>query len=121
MGGTFTVWPHYSVIHEKDGMEALRRIFPTCQPDSMNFALFSTSGVHGSYQTIEDSEEHIASPSDETFADLTFLIVHPRLVVLRYGNCEPKSAEDIAWLKLLRKRSWAAARKIGAADKPVSE
>ena len=82
----------------KYGMDRLREIFPDGEANQMNFCLFSTSGVHGSYWTIEEVELN-QSP------EVTFLIVHPRLVAMQYGNVEPKTAEDFAFLKKLRQSS----------------
>ncbi len=106
---------HYNIFGTRDeyGMAALRQIFPEGQADELNFALFSTSGVHGMYNTIEEAEEHLQKPTEETSGSVTFLIVHPRIVCLRYGNCEPQNAEDIAYLKKLRASSWKAAKEIG--------
>ena len=107
---------HYNTyaVQDENGMRALREMFPEGEADEMNFALFSTSGVHGMYNTIEEAEEHLKNPSEETSDSVTFLIVHPRIVCLRYGNCSPQNAKDIAFLKKLRASSWKAAQKIGA-------
>ena len=107
---------HYNTyaVQDENGMRALREMFPEGEADEMNFALFSTSGVHGAYSTIEEADEHLKNPSEETSDSVTFLIVHPRIVCLRYGNCLPQNAEDISFLKKLRASSWKAARKIGA-------
>jgi hypothetical protein len=96
------------------GMEGLRQIFPTGEADEYNFVLFSTSGVHGSYSTVEEVEN--ASPDEEGYTQntVTFVIVHPRICCLRCGNCIPKTPEDFAFLKRLRETSWAAMAKIGA-------
>jgi hypothetical protein len=107
--------PYYGVMRlVGDGMAALRELFPNGQADDLNFVLFSTSGVHGTYCTIEAAE-------DEGL-DVTFLVVQPRIVGLRYGVCEPKTPEDFAFLKQLRASSHAAVLSIGAAtqqgDKP---
>lgn len=101
-----------------DGMRALREMF-VGGPDEMNFVLFSTSGVHGSYSTIEDAEEMMArgnkyEDGEEGIPEVTFLIVHPRICTLRHGNCQPKTAEDISFLKALRSSSWEAVQAIGA-------
>lgn len=109
---------HYSIFaatgHDYSiGMQVLRDLFPDAQADYMNFCLFSTSGVHGSYSTIEDAEAHILNPSDDTNSTLTFLIVHPRIVCLKYGNCEPQTADDIKFLKELRASSLLAVSLIG--------
>ena len=116
----------YSVLKKKsdvDGMAALRRMFPEAKADSMNFVLFSTGGVHGSYITIEDAElflkgetpEQLLKSDDiEGCGRVTFLIVHPRWVTLRYGECEPKNEVDIDYLKQLRSSSQEAVAGIGA-------
>jgi hypothetical protein len=108
---------HYSIIRAKNGcstMKALREIFPDAKADEMNFVLFSTSGVHGTYQTIEEEQE----ASTEERCGVTFLIVHPRLVALRYGNCYPKTENDFKFLKALRQSSWEVMQNIGkSADK----
>lgn len=103
-----TTAAHYSVFRLSDtslGMDALRAMFPAGSADGMNFVLFSTSGVHGSYSTIEDVERDGGT--------LTFLIVQPRLVCLRYGECEPKTDDDFAFLKKLRASSLEQVAKIG--------
>lgn len=43
---------------------ALRGMFPDAKADDMNFVLFSTSGVHGTYNTIEEAEKHLAPGKD---------------------------------------------------------
>lgn len=111
---------HYSIVelkHEKYGMDALRAMFPEGKANSLNFVLFSTSGVHGTYATIELVEAEAYAGSSQKDEDIcrsvTFLIVHPRLVCLRYGNCEPKTKDDFAFLKKLRASSHAVVAKIG--------
>lgn len=101
--------PYYCVMRlTGDGMEALRTMFPDGEANDLNFVLFSTSGVHGSYATLEEVEE-------EPDLGLTFLIVQPRIVGVRYGNCEPKTPEDFAFLRKLRASSWRAVATIGVA------
>jgi hypothetical protein len=108
---------HYSVmglINHNDGMKALRLMFPDGEADSMNVVLFSTSGVHGTYNTIEEAEACVLHGDKEQGEDVTFVIIHPRMVALRYGNCEPQTREDFAFLKKLRASSHAVLTKIGA-------
>lgn len=121
--------PAYKISKLRDqapGMSALRDMFPDGVANELNFVLFSTSGTHGHYGTIEDCEADMGLIGDtdydadeaETDADkfdtVTFLIVHPRLVTLRYGNCTPRTVDDIALLKRLRASSWDAAQSIGS-------
>lgn len=105
--------PYYGVMRlTGDGMEALRQLFPDGVANDRNFVLFSTSGVHGTYCTIEAAESE--------GCDVTFLVVQPRIVGLRYGNCSPKTPEDFEFLRKLRESSHLAACSIGRAqgDKP---
>ena len=52
---------HYSVLHndKKNGksMELLHELFPNGEANDLNFVLFSTSGVHGTYNTNEEAED----------------------------------------------------------------
>jgi hypothetical protein len=112
----FTTSPggHYSKpvpVVSENAMLALQTMFPGGVADQENFVLFSTSGVHGNYMTIEDFEE---KPINERGWGVTFLVVQPRLVSLRFGNVKPESAEDFAFLKKLRESSHNAVVKIGA-------
>lgn len=86
---------HYSIYKAIHGMEVLRLVFPDGQANEMNFCLFSTSGVHGSYRTIEEEEQ------DPGYG-VTFLIVQPRIVSLTYGNAYPTNEEDFNFLYKLR-------------------
>lgn len=107
---------HYSVMRKADGVEgmaALRGMFPDAKADELNFVLFSTSGVHGTYNTIEEAETHLNVGDDEGFAEVTFVIVHPRLVALRYGCCDPANQDDIDYLKRLRASSHEVVVTIG--------
>ena len=108
---------HYNIfsVREENGMAALRSLFPDGEADEMNFCLFSTSGIHGMYTTIEEAAAHLDKPSEDTSGAVTFLIVQPRIVCMRYGNCEPQNSDDISFLKKLRASSWKAATKIGIA------
>jgi len=101
---------HYNVyhVHPEAGMRVLREFFPTGQADDLNFVLFSTSGIHGSYSRIED-----IGPGEEQDDCVTFVIVHPRIVCMRYGNAKPETPEDIDFLKKLRQSSWKAVQRIG--------
>ena len=114
---------HYSVLTTErgiDGLVALREMFEGVKANEMNFVLFSTSGVHGTYNTIEEAEKAIngerEANGDECCQSVTFLVVHPRLVSLRYGECMPRTSDDITFLKELRKNSLAVVGKIGMED-----
>jgi hypothetical protein len=112
---------HYSVLKVKDGfndeMFALRTMFPDAKANELNFVLFSTSGVHGTNNTIEEAEKRVLGVLNEDGENyckgVTFLIVHPRLVSLRYGECNPYTSEDIEFLKKLRASSHDVVKNIG--------
>lgn len=98
-------------VREYEGMCTLRRFFPTrSSVNQMNFVLFSTSGVSGSYTTIEEAEELMGT---EEAPSVTFIIVQPRVCALTCGNCLPETNEDIVFLKILRRLSKKAIMEIG--------
>lgn len=93
-----------------ESMEDIRNVFPTpSDVNTMNFIIFSTSGIHGSYLTIEAVEKSIL---DEDPSNLTVQIIQPRCVTLGFGSI-PVELSDIPYLKELRKRSWDVMSKIG--------
>lgn len=115
---------HYSAMGLKraaDPMATLKLMFPTGEANEMNLCLFSTSGVHGTYNTIEESERALRGEKDKDGEDLcigvTFLIVQPRLVCVRYGEVDPKNQEEIDYLKNLRASSHREFAKIGIDQK----
>ena len=102
--------PYYGVMRlTGDGMTALRELFPEGLADDLNFVLFSTSGVHGTYCLIEDVE----AGGDDSAKDVTFVVIQPRIVCIRYGNCTPQTPDDFFFLKRLRESSQKAAASIG--------
>ena len=110
---------HYSVMRKlphESGMDALRAMFPDGKANDLNFVLFSTSGVHGTYNTIDAAERFLLGEEAGGFAEVTFLIVHPRLVALRYGVCNPVNEADIDYLKRLRASSYEVMAQIGMPD-----
>jgi hypothetical protein len=109
---------HYNVyaVPTEEAMDLLRTIFPDATGNSLNLCLFSTSGVHGMYTTIEEARAEMGlldEDGDPVTPTVTFLVVHPRLVCLRYGNVQPKTDEDWEFLIRLRATSWEASQKIG--------
>lgn len=119
---------HYNLFQIKGGMSSLRAIFQDGVADELNLVAFSTSGVHGTYTTIEEIEHTISKygpnadfgneewPDDFHGYDLTVLIIHPRICCLRYGNIKVQSLEDVSFLKRLRESSVAAFAKIGRVE-----
>jgi hypothetical protein len=122
---------HYNVFRMRSealGLRFLRRLFPRGEADDLDFVLFSTSGVHGSYATLEEVLCGVTKypfgfgPDDEWPEDyhgdtITFLLVEPRIVSMTYGNAKIQP-EDGPFLFKLRESSWAAVRRIGAAPEP---
>lgn len=105
---------HYAIMRKRStvpGMDALRGMFPEGTADELNFVLFSTSGVHGTYLRIEEAEEYLKT--GEGFGEVTFVVVHPRLVAMRYGTCDPQNQDDIDFLKRLRESSHKIVAAIG--------
>lgn len=114
---------HYNNYGCRDehGMAVLREFFPDGLANDLNFVLFSTSGVHGSYGTIEEAEAELLrggldGDGEAITPRVTFLVVQPRICCLRHGNCEPQTPTDIAFLKQLRASSWAIVPSIGFAE-----
>jgi hypothetical protein len=107
---------HYSIMRREEGssaIELLRELFPDGEANELNFCLFSTSGVHGLYNTIEEAEQSFTDEEEDSTNCVTFLVVHPRTVSLRYGNCYPETREDFQFLKKLRETSHKAVAGIG--------
>lgn len=118
--------PYYKAIptsedpNKPDGWELLRAMFPTGEGNEMNFCLFSTSGVHGTYNTIEECEMYVKNPkeldeyNDPAYCNmLTFVTVQPRIVCIRWGNIYVTTLEEVEYLKNLRETSWRAVSTIG--------
>lgn len=113
---------YYSInyIEKEKGMELLRDVFPTGKANQLNFVLFSTSGVHGLYTTLEEAEDLLnngfkeediedAKECGETLTnDVTFIVIKPRIVQVIYGNVIIKTQGDLDFLKKLRKTSTEA-------------
>lgn len=98
--GTLTMPAHYS-IQELKGMADLRRLFPDGEANDLNFVMFSTSGIHGSYMTIE---EVAASLGTEEESGITVLVIQPRIVAMRYGTIDIEP-DDVPYLLKLRESS----------------
>lgn len=102
----------------------IQSFFPDGEANDLNFVLFSTSGVHGSYTTLDEIEASLKKhgdlsdtdmdkyPDDYVIPEVTILIVQTRIVALSYGNLKV-TLERLPFLKRLRATSWAAAIKVG--------
>ncbi len=101
-------------------VEELMVMFPRGVADELNFCLFSTSGVHGTYSTVEDVERYIQSvPEDKRKCDddrcdtITFLVIRPRSLIFNYGNVRVETQNDVEILRELRSRSSHIASSLG--------
>ncbi len=105
-----TMPKHYSIekLDPETGMTVLREMFPSGEADEYQFVLFSTSGIHGSYLTIEDVAETLGTDEEEK---LTVMIVHHRTVFIQYGTIKI-AASDVDFLKTLRASSVRAVEVI---------
>ncbi|AZO45870.1 hypothetical protein EJ076_34700 [Mesorhizobium sp. M7D.F.Ca.US.005.01.1.1] len=93
--------PAYEVVKLTDGMDVLRSLFPDGEANDLNFVMFSTSGTHGSYLTIEDVAASLGTVEP---CKLTVLVIQPRVVRMLYGEVEI-TAEDVPYLLKLRESS----------------
>lgn len=93
---------HYKNIEIKS-IDQLRSLFPEGQANYLNFVLFSTDGIHGSNDTIEDCEN--AFSEGEKDVNLTVLVIRPRIVSMVYGHVKI-DFNDISYLKKLRESSF---------------
>jgi hypothetical protein len=112
---------HYTITGVNDsskGMVFLREAFPDGEANELNLVLFSTNGVHGTGNTIEDCEAWLTGNSDEDDVcdSVTFLLIRPRIVHIVYGNCRPETLDDVAFLKKLRASSHRAVSLIGVRE-----
>jgi hypothetical protein len=73
--------------------------------------MFSTGGVNGNYTTIEENEN--VEDRNEREVGISFVIIQPRILLMRYGNVHPMLPEDYEYLKKLRQSSWEQMGNIG--------
>ena len=121
---------HYNIYafnSPEDATALLHQYFdnrPCCE---LNFVLFSTSGVHGSYLTLDDIAKGVVKhgdapdfgdddwPNDYHGDTVTVLLVQPRIVCMRYGNARVR-ASDVGFFKRIQAESWNAVVMIGAPE-----
>ena len=107
--GTLTVWPHYEVKHGIRSIADMKDYFPDGKATPLNWCFLSTSGVHGSYATLDGIHE--PEEGEKPFRHITVLIVQPRLVVMNYGNIDVENDEDEQWLRGLVRSTIEAVKK----------
>lgn len=119
MSVSITFLPHYKVIDmEGDSVNGIyKRKYSNTEKwknlhdlfergvDELNLIIGSTSGVHGTSFTLDDIEKHwdITDEEDKNYYGryFTYLAIQPRLCVLRYGNIEMRTIDDIKWMRQL--------------------
>jgi len=103
---TIQMWPHYKNFENLKTIEDIKKHFPDGKCNEMNLFMASTSGVHGSYTTLDDIQkcydkgcncEEYDGFEGHDFT-LTVMIFHPRLVCIKYGNIEV-AEKDIPYLR----------------------
>lgn len=98
---------HYSINNFKEfNIHSVEDLVSFCKknnvPDSLNWVLLSTSGVHGSYLTLDDNIEYLKDKTNEKWEDyeptITAMIFAPRMVRVIYGTL-PFSEDEEEMLK----------------------
>lgn len=98
--------PTYYATYPLTSMAHVRQLFPSGRADELNWLLCSTSGVHGSYVTLEDCERLLRHPDPEetlggdTEVTITILVIQPRIVRTYWGDL-PITLADIPLLREL--------------------
>lgn len=97
---------HYSIF-EIENIDEIRTLFytdykgqPISEPtvNSMNLLIAGTSGVHGSGVSLDEVEQGWDDEEEGYGHSVTLLVIHPRLVCLKYGDVEIEKS-DIPWLR----------------------
>lgn len=97
---------YYSVGHLKDFINTSTELIKWCEdndaPNFMNVFLPSTSGVHGSYCSLDDIEKHWGE--EDYTPDLPVMLIKPRIVQVAYGTVRV-AKEDIPKLREIMAQS----------------
>lgn len=111
---------HYSIF-ALETLDDVKRIFPDGKCNTLNWFYASTSGVHGSYRTLDDLErewDNVDEESGKPYRDITVQILMPRMVTVMYGSVEIKNKEGIQWLRNLVQSSLEAIRESQQGNLP---
>jgi hypothetical protein len=107
-------------------MEIIRDL----EPDDINWIFLSTSGIHGSYTSLDRIEKLWTDPAAyrasgyiedgepmPTEAGITVLIVLPRMVTTMYGNATVRSLDDVALLRRRVEQTFEGIAKLQAGNR----
>jgi len=97
---------HYSInwIAPEHAWEWLRQKFPQGKASDSCWIALSTSGVHGTYCTLDDLPGAWADferDGETSPPEVTFICTEPRLVRTCYGNVPVGDQEEVEWLRSL--------------------
>jgi len=98
--GVIQMPAHYSMF-VLESMDDVRSCFPGGKADSLNWMFCSTSGVHGSYNTLERAERQwdIEEEGRHPARHITCVVLQPRIVCVRYGTIMMESKDDIEFIR----------------------
>ena len=97
---------HYHVFDALKTIEDLKTIFPDGKADDLNWVFLSTSGIHGSYITLDDLEKDSDCAEcidDEGNTHITILVLHPRMCCIKFGEMKINLKNDSQYLRGLVK------------------
>ena len=97
---------HYHVFDSIKTIEDLKTIFPDGKADDLNWVFLSTSGVHGTYTSLDDLEkdpDYAENIDDEGNTHITVLVLHPRMCCIKFGEMKFNLKADSAYLRGLVK------------------
>jgi len=95
---------HYTT-QRLESFQDIEEFFPEAEADDLNWFFTGTSGVHGTYTTLEEIEKawDITDGEQEGYEgrNVTVLIVKPRMVTCVYGDVTIETKEQLSFLKKL--------------------
>ena len=99
------------ILTEQQVWDHLGEIFPDSTANPMNMLIGSTSGVHGSYRTLDAIEARLKRKRKhpiEYHDEFTVLVIQPRVCVLQCGNVVVRNLGQVKWLRELISSSVSA-------------
>ena len=111
---------HYQ-MQEIGSIEEVRNLFKDMLEEdwTMNWLFLSTSGVHGSYWTLDELEKDWDTMEEDTYRhSIIMLVVLPRICLMAYGEVEIER-EDILWLRVAVERTLQGVRASQEGNLPL--